>query len=271
VQVTLASHRSPMAASNEDFIAATAGVVTVLDGATVPPRLATGCVHGTAWFTNRLGSLLLELAADRERALADCLAQAITELAALHGPRCDPRHPGGPSATVAVLRERYDQVDFLVLGDSTILLDGMEGLQIMTDDRLERVARRERDAMLMHATGSAAQGPLREHLITEQRCRRNRPGGYWIASSDPAAARHGLAGVVQRRALRRAGVLSDGATRLVDRFRLLSWSELLDLLDVQGPEALVARVRLAEVSDPFGRRWPRGKRHDDASAAFCRF
>jgi len=36
-----------------------------------------------------------------------------------------------------------------------------------------------------------------------------------------------------------------------------------------GPEAIITQVRAAEASDPDGQRWPRGKRHDDASAAFC--
>ena len=61
MQVTLASRRSPDATSNEDFIAATPGVVVVIDGASVPPGLATGCVHGTAWFAHRLGAHLLAL------------------------------------------------------------------------------------------------------------------------------------------------------------------------------------------------------------------
>ena len=55
MQVTLASRRSPDATSNEDFIAATAHAVVVVDGASVPPELGTGCAHGTAWFAHRLG------------------------------------------------------------------------------------------------------------------------------------------------------------------------------------------------------------------------
>jgi hypothetical protein len=38
MQVTLASRHSPDTASNEDFITATAGVVVVIDGASVPAR-----------------------------------------------------------------------------------------------------------------------------------------------------------------------------------------------------------------------------------------
>jgi hypothetical protein len=58
------------------------------------------------------------------------------------------------------------------------------------------------------------------------------------------------------------------ATRLVDRFGLLDWPSFLEILAEQGPDALIERVRAAETSDPEGRRWPRGKRHDDASAAY---
>jgi hypothetical protein len=64
-------------------------------------------------------------------------------------------------------------------------------------------------------------------------------------------------------------VLSDGATRLVDRFGLLDWPSFLNVLAEQGPNAIIQQVRAAEHSDPEGQRWPRGKRHDDASAAFC--
>jgi hypothetical protein len=75
---------------------------------------------------------------------------------------------------------------------------------------------------------------------------------------------------VARHGLRRAAVLSDGAIRLVHRFGLLDWPSFLGILAEQGPEAIIAQVRTAEGSNPDGQRWPRGKRHDDASAAFCR-
>lgn len=72
---------------------------------------------------------------------------------------------------------------------------------------------------------------------------------------------------VPRDGLQRGAVLSDGATRLVDRFGLLEWPSFLDVMAEQGPDAIIQQVRAAAASDPDGRRWPRGKRHDDASAA----
>jgi len=108
--------------------------------------------------------------------------------------------------------------------------------------------------------GSAVQARQRRH--------RNHPDGFWVASTDPAAAQHALTDIVPREGLRRAAVLSDGATRLVDRFGLLEWPSFLHVLAEQGPDAILAQVRAAEASDPDGQRWPRGKRHDDATAAY---
>jgi hypothetical protein len=108
-------------------------------------------------------------------------------------------------------------------------------------------------------------------LVTEQRRHRNHPDGFWVASTDPAAAQQALTDTVPRDGLQRAAVLSDGATRLVDRFRLLDWPSFLDVLAEQGPDAIISQVRAAEHSDPDGRRWPRGKRHDDATAAYLAF
>ena len=268
MQVTLASRRSPDATTNEDFIAATPGVVVVIDGASVPAGLGTGCRHGTAWFARRLGTQLLALLTTQpDRSPADSLAQAITAVAALHAHTCDLDHPGSPSATVAILREQPNAVDYLVLGDTTILLEEPAGVRVVTDDRLEHVAAVQHGAMHQHATGSADHDRSFAELVTEQRRHRNHPDGFWVASTDPSAAQHALTDTVPRDGLHRAAVLSDGATRLVDRFSLLDWTDFLGILAEQGPEAIIAQVRAAEHSDPDGQRWPRGKRHDDASAA----
>jgi len=270
MQVSLASRRSPDATNNEDFIAATAGVVVVVDGASVPSGLATGCVHGTAWFARRLGVLLLGLLSTQaDHSPGDSLAQAISDVATMHADTCDLSHPGSPSATVAILREQPETIDYLVLGDTTVLLEEPAGIRVVTDDRLENVASVQHGAMHQHATGSADHDRSFAELVTEQRRHRNHPNGFWVASTDPAAAQHALTDTAPRAGLHRAAVLSDGATRLVDRFSLLDWPSFLDSLAEQGPDAIIDQVRAAESRYPEGHRWPRGKRHDDASAAFC--
>jgi hypothetical protein len=67
-------------------------------------------------------------------------------------------------------------------------------------------------------------------------------------------------------------VLSDGAARLVERFGLLDWRGLLDVLDHEGPAELIRRTRRAEESETEAERaGRRGKRHDDATAVLVRF
>jgi len=74
-------------------------------------------------------------------------------------------------------------------------------------------------------------------------------------------------GSLQRSGLRRAALLSDGAARLVDRFHLADWEQLLDLLTAEGPEELIHRTRQAELAETEAERdQRRGKKHDDATA-----
>jgi hypothetical protein len=73
-------------------------------------------------------------------------------------------------------------------------------------------------------------------LVTEQRRHRSHPGGFWVAGTDPAAARHALTDTAPRAGLHRAAVLSDGATRLVDRFGLLDWPGFLAVRRLLPPD-----------------------------------
>jgi hypothetical protein len=89
---------------------------------------------------------------------------------------------------------------------------------------------------------------------------------HGAAAADPAVAATASTGTVEAAGLRGLALLSDGATRITDRFGLLGWPELLGVLREEGPGALIARVRAAEAADPGRTRWPRGKVSDDATA-----
>jgi hypothetical protein len=270
MQVSFVTELGSASKANEDFVAATPNAVVLLDGAGVPDDLETGCSHSVSWFTIQLGTrLLAQLMTRTSQSLTEGLARAIGEVRALHEESCDLDHPGTPAAAVALLRERGDEVEYLVLADCTVLFEMQAGVQVVTDDRIAQVAIAERAEV-------RAGGPTeREHrmarLITAERSYRNREGGFWVATSDPRAAYQAITGIVPTKHLGRALVMTDGATRLVDKFALATWEDVLALLKDEGPEALVLRVRGAEREDPQGSRWPRGKRHDDATVALCHF
>ena len=98
--------------------------------------------------------------------------------------------------------------------------------------------------------------------------------GYWIAVTDPAAAFNALTGEVPMYGpgrLRRALLLTDGASCAVEDYALFDWPGLLDLVTEAGPAELIRRVRIVERSDPDGVTHARYKRHDDATVAACLF
>ena len=253
---------------NEDWAGVAApGLAVVLDGLSAPDGTGTGCRHGTPWYVSQLGPRVLAQAADPARSLADALAEAIRQVASLH-PGCDLTHPGTPSATVVLLRVVDERADYLALADATLLLDTVDGVRVVSDERVNQLAGKERAAANQVPTGSALKLRRRAQLTRALRRSRNRPGGYWVAAADPQAASQAVTGTLPATTLRRAVLLSDGASRLVDLFELATWEELLALLDESGPEELLRQVRAAEAVDPEARQWPRTKRSDDATAVY---
>ncbi|MFD3731457.1 integrase [Streptomyces sp. NPDC058632] len=266
MRVGLGSLPAEPGRENEDFAATAPGTAVLLDGAGTSGA-ETGCKHGVAWFSATLGGLLLStITAHPHRPLADCLADSIQGVRSLHEDTCDLACRAGPTSTVVAVRAGAGVLQHLVLGDSSLLLARKDGkTTVVTDRRLDDVGKRLRGPVDALPTGSP------EHAVALAEYRdtlaslRNRPGGFWIAGPDPQAAGHALTGAVPLESLSSVTLLSDGASRLADRFQLTTWQEALAVLNSSGPDELIRRVREAEAGDPAGRRWPRGKARDDAT------
>lgn len=244
MQISHTSEASPDTAANEDFVIASERFAVVLDGAT-DSGLPNGCVHGVAWLAGRLGAQLAAvLVAEPELELRAALRQGILNTRALHAD-CDLTNPNSPSATVAVTRERDGMLDCLVLADAAVVVERRDGEVVeLTDDRVDHLPAYDRESV--------------SRL-------RNTEGGFWVAGAEPAAADRALTMSLPLPGIRRFLLVSDGVSRLVERFGW-GWRDVLDLLEKQGPAAAVRAVREAERAMPEGSF--RGKRHDDATTAF---
>ncbi|WP_158708124.1 integrase [Streptomyces sp. NRRL F-2890] len=184
----------------------------------------------------------------------------------LHGEGCDLSRGAVPASTAVVIRERGEHLDYLVLSDSVLLLDLGDELKVVTDKRVEEVARGPMSSALKSPIGTREHAENVSELVRVQQGLRNVEGGYWVASTSPQAASEALSGTVPLERVKRAALLTDGATRLVDTFSSLTWRQLLNLLEEKGPAALISRTRQQEDTDPEGARWPRFKQSDDATA-----
>ncbi|MGV9808864.1 hypothetical protein [Micromonospora chersina] len=273
MRVRSASDPAPGRLENEDVVFRLGPLVGVLDGATAPEGFDTGCVHGPAWYVRHLAARIGLAVASRPAAtLMSSLAAAILAVRADHEGQCDLDHPGTPSSTVCLLREGGDQVDYLVLCDSPLVLDTGDRVDVVSDDRLDAALADLRSTAAALPDGDVDPATRFRRAVTVQRSRMNRTHGYWAAATDPDAAYHAVTGTLPLRgpeALRRAALLSDGASCAVEQFGLFDWAGLLDVTAAEGPKGLIDRVRAAERDHPD--RLRRHKRTDDASVVLCEF
>ncbi|MBQ0979103.1 protein phosphatase 2C domain-containing protein [Micromonospora sp. M61] len=270
MQVAMATSPAKLDQPNEDFTGAIPNAVVLLDGAGLSGAKST-CAHGVAWYTRRLGAALLaQLAADDGQDLTTVLGQAIGQVANAHRGTCDISDPSSPSATVIIFRVNNDRADYLVLADSVLVLDQAgDAPVVITDDREAIVGSHYRAAMDAAVNGTPEHDQARREYIEALRAHRNQPGGFWVAANDAQAASEALIASRPIQDFTSAVLLSDGASRIADRFALTDWPEVLALITKAGPAEVIRQVRAAEASDPHGRKWPRGKTHDDATLAQC--
>jgi hypothetical protein len=268
VRVLLASEPSAVDRPNEDFAAVVPGAAVLLDGAGHVPDTDTGCVHGVAWYARTLGALLAAAANDTAIPLSELLSQGIEQVSLLHAGTCDLGHPDTPGATVIITRQRAGVLEYLVLCDSVLLLQPRQGEPwAVTDPQLGDITRQLRPSSDLPAgtrnmTQPGAPTPSSSKKHATSPADSGSPPPTQPPPDTPVTGHERLTG------LSALALLSDGASRLADRFQLATWAEICRTLADQGPACLIRLVREAETGDAYGQRWPRGKIHDDATAVY---
>lgn len=272
MRVSFATEPGSPERPNEDFVAASPTVAVVLDGLTAPAALGIGCMHGTPWYVRQLGTGLLRAATAREsRPLTEVVSDVIADTASLHDGTCDLSHPGTPSASVVLLRESPETVDYLLLFDSVLILREANEVVMVTDNRVYSIAQPEREATRKHLIGTIEHQNAVRELVDAERRHRNKKGGYWVAGAIPDVAQHAVTGSVDRGQLSSAALMTDGVSCLADTYGATDWSGLLTRLTDVGPAEVIGEVRNLEATDTDGSRWPRYKASDDATAIYCEF
>lgn len=268
MEIRVASLAAPSRVVNEDHAVVSDNLIGVFDGVTEPPGQDTGCIHGTAWFVRHLGAQVIRAHTDAPNEdLRKILADAVIATRADHHGACRLDLPTTPAATVCLLRQHAGNVDYLVLCDTTLVLDHGDRVEVLTDPRFRDTITRLRGTPTETSRGTA----LPRQITLAKYAHINQDSGYWVAGSDPAAAYQAVTGSATLRgldAVRRAALLTDGASCAVDMFALMDWRGLLDLLTQHGPAELIARIRGVEAAGGDATRY---KQHDDATAAICLF
>lgn len=247
MRITCATESTP-GRVNEDYAVCGNDWAVVLDGATAAPGVDSGCIHDVPWLVRHLAAAITRRILLDSAPLTDLLAASITETRDAHGPACDLGNPDSPSSTVSIVRIRGEALDYLALADSPIVIRGADHvLTPIADDRAARLP------------GG------RPYTLELVRSLRNKPGGFWVASTDPEAAHHAVTGSLPFGPGTEIGMFTDGASRLVE-FYGYGWDRVFSVMEGSGPGALIALVRSAELEKPLRS----AKQHDDATAVLMK-
>lgn len=250
---------------NQDRYAHGDGWAFVLDGASSFAQ--TQPEHDGGWYAERLKEALAqELTEKSLDSTFNIVARAIEEASAPHNDleTC-------PTSTIALARWWDDAVEVYVLGDSTAVLIGAEGVDVLSDSRLSGIAGNVRDQYRTRLKEGHGFDDRHRELLQQLQARqvgaRNRPDGYWIAGAEVEAAHHGLVAARPCDSVRCVVLVTDGAAAGIWYEVVQSW----EAFAAAEPTEVLQRVHRAEGTDRQGISWPRSKVHDDKTAIVIGF
>ncbi|RNI25320.1 protein phosphatase 2C domain-containing protein [Flexivirga caeni] len=250
--------------ANEDAVALGPGVVVLIDGAGLPARLRSGCTHTVRWYARTLADAYRDALGRADVDIRTAFARALSLVAASHGPGCD-LDRGSPSGTVAAWRIGAEQVEYLVLGDASVILsDPAGGVSEVTDDRLATVTA---PIIASHLRDRAARGltttpdDLREARRAAVELTRNTSGGFWCCHHDPAAADHAIVGTLCRTDVASLVAASDGATRGYQLLGIHTVQDVARLAANGDGDEVIAEIRAEE--ERTDRLTDQGMKKDD--------
>ena len=264
--------------TNEDALGATGTVAFVLDGVTgLADSTLLGGKSDAAWVSAAARDLLLEYGPGRGadlRGLIRIVADRISERFARERLRAPAERYEMPWTTLSMIGVAPGILHIAYLGDSRVIVETAEGeihnfgtnpTRTTFEQRLSARVVAERKGLGVEAVRATVLPELRRARNTV-----NTAGGFWLLGADPEAAAH--AGVTSLTLSGPATVLlaTDGFYALKDDYHAFDDRDLIATSQTLGLAEMGAQVRRIEEGDPFGERFPRMKKSDDATALLVR-
>lgn len=253
---------------NEDAVAFFPGGMVLADGAGLPQVLRQGCRHSVAWFSQRIVTEVAARAASAPT-LTDAARAAIVAVRESHD-GCT-LAGGSPSSTLSVVRRRGDELEYLCLADSSVLVvHPGGGTTEIVDTRIDETAFPAAAALLAEwrVTGelTGEEAHVESFRRTGERLR-NVPGGFWVAHTDENAVDQAATGSLPLTDVEAVVLASDGVTRGVHLVDLHDADSLARRLVAGDADAVFAEIRAEEDRHAEEFALQRTKLHDDMTFA----
>ena len=260
--------------ANEDRAGAAGDLAWVIDGATVVvERPLTSSVTDADWIAARLDGALKDLAVAPPAELShlpDLTAARLAAEFAHEAERTPIDKTEHPSASAVVVRACGAGIDYVSVGDCTLLVEGSNGFRRVGVDAANAGDPQLAKALeTLHAEHSGLEAEnARARIwpsIRAGRAAMNEPNGYGVFSITPTPRHFVQTGRIAMPACGHALLASDGLMRLVDVFRLYTALDFFAAARQDGIAPLIRKLREIESDDIQGHRFPRAKIGDDAT------
>ena len=266
-------------AHNEDRAGVAFSYAWVIDGATdVLPEPLTDGPTDAAWFADAMQDAIARTVASTAvdlRAAPEIIAHDIAPRFVSAARRPAAHRGEHPSASAIILRAHQHGIEYVSLGDCTLMIEQDDTLAFVGVDADQAGDRWVVDALRGNTGKEATAAPLsRADLLPQlraQRQRMNTPGGYGIFSITAPPSEMIGHGTFEVRDDARILLASDGIMRLCDVFHRYDAQSLFEAAWTHGLAPLLTELRALEAADDDCRRFPRAKTSDDATALLLRY
>jgi len=263
---------------NEDALGATGTIAFVLDGVTglADAPLLSG-KSDAAWVSAAARDLFLQHGPGRGadlRALIKVVAEGISERFSRERLRAPADRYEMPWTTLSIIGIAPGVLHIAYLGDSRVIVESAEGeIHNFGTNPTRTIFEQKLSAKVVANKSGLGIDAIRATVLPELRRARNTvntAGGFWLLGADPEAAAH--AGVTSLTLSGPATVLlaTDGFYALKEDYQVFDDRDLVATSQTLGLAEMGAQARRIEEADPFGQRFPRMKKSDDATALLVR-
>jgi hypothetical protein len=262
---------------NEDSFASSPKAALVMDGATGLGESLMPGDSDAAWLA-RFGAerLMFYLRSGlKARTVLNAVFNEVEHAFVTQRKRAPKETYEIPFASMMLIASTDSAVDALWYGDCAALLARPgEVVEVVGEAIAKRTLEAERVAKLAASHGlSPAAGFDRPQYLSALRGARNTVNsdkGGWLFGPDARAADHVSAKSLVAPVGTRILLLTDGFLALASDYRRYDAQSLMEAATAQGLEALGRELREIENADVEGRRYPRFKTSDDATALLLR-
>lgn len=266
---------------NEDIAHVTDNAAWVMDGAT---GLGKGKLvsdeSDAKWFVEVWNNFLINNINRTDKTIKELMLNGISYVHEKYLSKVGSKEVGDidtPSASVVIVRWNEKELEYFALADCQIWIKEGDNIAVIEDERLPEFDDKVIKVMAGYINKGYSLAEAREavqNLLIGNRLKKNTENGYWTLSFDLKALNYAQEGkmlINNNNHPLELLLCSDGFHCIVDKYKAMSQKEVFNYICKYSLDKLCNYIREIEADDLEGKKYPRFKKSDDASAVYLRF